>query len=205
MAPLRTASRRWHDRSDSGVTLIETLIVMVLLTVIGTVVLQAVLDSNKLVRITSDQTQGLSDVRVATERLSRDVRDARSVLCNPTGTAVSLVADTTCQYHLQLWVDYNSDYVQQTNETVVWFLRAGTATGQYDLVRTISGQADVVQARTIVRNVAFAYDYPPGSAAPAPGATHTTSVIVNMFYDALLKSGTTTKSVSVSARLRNVS
>lgn len=196
----------WRRRPDDrGVTLVETLVAMVLIGVIGSIVLRAVIDSNKLVRVTNDQSQGLSDVKVATERLSRDVRNARSVLCNPTGTPAALLADTDCAYHLQLWIDYNSDYVQQLSETVTWNLRAGATSGQYDLVRKVQGGDDVVEARTIVRNVAFTYDVQPGSTAPAPGSAHTTSVNVNMFYDAQLNSGTTTKTVSVTARLRNVS
>lgn len=196
--------RRKGARSCAGVTLVETMVVIILLGVVGSIVLRAVIDSHKLVRITTDQTEGLTDVRVATERLSRDVRDARSVLCNPTGTAPSLVGDTTCAYHLQLWIDYNSDYVQQTNETVTWNLQSGATIGHYDLVRSISG-LPAVQARTIVQNVAFTYDLLPSATAPGPGFPHTTVVNVNMSYDAVLSSGTSTKTVSVSARLRNVS
>ena len=40
---------------------------------------------------------------------------------------------------------------------------------------------------------------------PAPGAAHTTQVIVGMGYDAVLNSGTVTKTVSFTGRLRNVS
>src|SRR5436305_908383 len=96
-------------RDDAGVTLVETLVAIILISVVSTIVTKAVVDSHKLVRITNDQTQGLTDVRIATERLSRDVRDARSVLCNPTGTPAALTGDTSCTYHLQLWIDYNSD------------------------------------------------------------------------------------------------
>ena len=204
---MRSVQERWGERtrSDDGVTLVETLVVMVLMTIIGTILLVAVVDSNKLARATNDQTQGLTDMRIATERLTRDIRDARSVLCNPSGTTAALVSDTTCTYHLQLWSDYNSDYVQQTSETVTWHLRAGASAGQYDLVRQVSGQSEIVEARTIVKNVAFTYDLLPGAVTPAPGDPHTTTVGVDMFYDAFLKSGTTTKTVSVTARLRNVS
>ena len=198
------SDRRWW-RSEDGVTLVETIMVMLLLSVIGTIVLRAVIDSNRLIRVSNDQTQGLTDVRVATERLVRDVRDARSVLCNPTGTPLALMPDTTCQYHLQLWIDYNSDYVQQSTETVTWNLQAGTAPNQYDLIRKVGSAAGSTQARTIVKNVAFTYDLLPGSTPPLAGAPHTTTVNVNMFYDAQLNGGTSTKTVSVTARLRNVS
>lgn len=192
-----------EPRDDSGMTLIEVLVVVILLGVIGTLTTRAIIDSNKLVRAVNDQTQGLSDVRVATERLIRDVRDARSVLCNPAGTPAALLPDTPCAYHLQLWIDYNSDYVQTADETVTWNLRSSSSPGQYDLIRTVNGSTQV-EARTIVNNVAFTYDVAPGATAPGPGAVHTTAVNVNMLYDSVTNSGTSTKTVSVTGRLRNV-
>lgn len=195
--------RRPPDGAD-GFTLIELMVAMVLLSVVGTLVGRAIIDAHKMVRLTDDQTQGLSDVRVAGERLVRDVRDARSVVCNPAGTPAALAAaDQICRYHLQLWVDYNSDYAQQASETVTWQLRAGSYAGQFDLLRTAGG-AEAVEARTIVTQVAFSYDLLPAATAPLPGALHTTAVTTDMSYDAVLARGTSTKTVSLTARLRNV-
>jgi type II secretory pathway pseudopilin PulG len=197
-------AQRWNSREDSGITLVEVLLVMVLLAVIGSLVGRATIDGHKLVRVTNDQTIGLSDVRVASERLGRDVRDARSVLCNPAGTPAALAsADPTCQYHLQVWVDYNSDYKQTPTETVTWKLQPGPSANKYDLVR-IQGASEQVEARTIVTQVAFSYDLQPGATAPPPATPHATTVNVNMSYDAVLNSGTTTKTVTFSGRLRNV-
>jgi len=193
-------------RGDSGVTLVETLIVMILLAVVSTLVTRAVIDSHQVVRIVEDQTQGLADVRVASERLGRDIREARSVVCNPAGTAPALVAaDPTCRFHLQLWIDYDSDYVQQSDETVTWSLDVSPRPDQFDLVRTVGAGIGIVQARTIVVQVAFGYDLQPLAAAPAPGAAHTSVVNVDMTYDSNLKSGTSDKTVSFTGRLRNVS
>lgn len=197
-------NRRLHG--DGGVTLVETLIVMILLAIVSTLVTRAVIDSHKVVRIVDDQTQGLADVRVASERLGRDIREARSVVCNPAGTPSALAtADPSCQYHLQLWIDYNSDYAQQADETVTWSLDSSSRPGQYDMVRTVGSAAGVVQARTIVVQVAFSYDVAPLATAPPPGAPHTSVVRVNMTYDANLRSGTQNKTVSFTGRLRNVS
>jgi prepilin-type N-terminal cleavage/methylation domain-containing protein len=201
----------WHRRSrpsreDAGVTLIETLIVMVLLSVVGTLVTRAVIDTHQIVRLTDDQTQGLADVRIASERLGRDVREARSVLCNPAGTPPALAAsDPTCLYHLQLWIDYDSDYVQQASETVTWRLDSSAASGHYDLVRAVGGGTGVVQSRTIVTQVAFSYDRQPTAVPPGPSAAHTKTVGVDMTYDAVRGSGASNKTVSFTARLRNVS
>ncbi len=193
-------------RDDRGVTLVETLIVMILLAIVSTLVTRAVIDSHKVVRIVEDQTQGLADVRIASERLGRDIREARSVVCNPAGTPAPIVAaDPTCEDHLQLWIDYDSDYAQQADETVTWSLDTSTRPDQFDLVRTVGAGAGQVQARTIVIQVAFGYDLPPTATAPAPGAAHTTVVNVNMTYDSNTKSGTQNKTVSFTGRLRNVS
>lgn len=193
-------------RGDHGVTLVETLIVMVLLAIVSTLVTRAVIDSHKVVRIVEDQASGLADVRLASERLGRDLREARSVLCNPTGTDPALItADPTCQDHLQLWVDYNSDYVQQVSETVTWRLVPSARPNQFDVARSVGAGASVVQARSIVDRVAFAYDYAPSSTPPAPGAAHTRVVNVDMTYDSNTRSGTSDKTVSFSGRLRNVS
>lgn len=193
-------------RDDRGVTLVETLIVMILLAVVSTLVTRAVVDSHKVVRIVEDQTQGLADVRVASERLGRDIREARSVVCNPAGTPPAMIsADPTCRFHLQLWIDYDSDYVQQSAETVTWSLNASARPDQFDLVRTVGAGSGVVEARTIVVQVAFGYDRQPLTAAPAPGAAHTSVVNVGMTYDSNLKSGTSNKTVSFTGRLRNVS
>ena len=201
----------WHWRSrrsrqDAGVTLIETLIVMVLLSIVGTLVTRAVIDTHQIVRLTDDQTQGLADVRVASERLGRDVREARSVLCNPAGTPAALAAsDPTCLYHLQLWTDYDADYAQQVDETVTWRLDPGATPGQYSLVRAVGGGAGVVQSRTIVTQVAFSYDRQPTAVPPGPSAAHTRTVDIDMTYDAVRGSGASNKTVSFTARLRNVS
>lgn len=193
-------------RGDRGVTLVETLIVMVLLVIVSSLVTRAVIDSHKVVRIVDDQATGLADVRVASERLGRDIREARSVVCNPAGTAAPVAtADPACQFHLQLWIDYDSDYVQQAAETVTWQLLASARPGQFDLARAVGSGPGVVQARSIVVQVAFSYDLQPTASAPAPGAAHTKVVNVDMTYDSNTRSGTSNKTVSFSGRLRNVS
>ena len=191
-----------------GVTLVELMIAMILFAAVGAFTTAAVVGSHQMVRATDDETQGLQDVRVAAERLVRDIRDARSVVCNPTGTDPALVAaDPNCVYHLQLWIDYNSNYVQDPGETVTWKLRPvtaadGTPTGHYDLVRTVGGM-EQIEAHTIVQQVAFSYDVQPGSTQPAPSAAHTTTVKVDMTYDPLLNNGTGAKTTTFSGRLRN--
>ena len=195
----------WY-RQDDGVTLVELSVVMVLLGVISSLVAGAFLGAQQIFRINDNQTRGLQQVRVAAERLDRDIRDARAVLCNPAGTDATLAAtDPNCTYHLQLWIDYNSDYVQESNETVTWQLKPSSVANHYSLVRTVNGLPHD-EADAIVRQVAFTYNYPPASTISAPGAKETTEVDVNMTYDALHKNGgSTNRSVVFSDELRNAS
>jgi prepilin-type N-terminal cleavage/methylation domain-containing protein len=190
--------------TDRGITLVEVLVVIVLLGIIGTLCSAAVVSSHKIVRITDDQTQGLADVRIAAERLGRDIRNARSVVCNPSGTPAALAAaDPACSYHLQLWIDYNSDYAQEPDETVTWRLDPSGRPGQFDLVRAV-GASSGVEARTVVTQLAFGYDLQPQAASPGPGVRGTELVNVNMIYDAITAYGTSNKSVAFTGRLRNV-
>ena len=202
---MRWVMRRLR-RDDRGVTLVELSIAVMMIGVIGAFVSGAVIGAEKVVRTGDDQTRGLEQVRTAAERLARDIRDARGVLCNPSGTSAALVtADASCTYHLQVWIDYNSDYVQESNETVTWQLKTGTSPGHFSLVRTAGGSTQV-EASAIVKQVAFSYDYPPASVVSAPGATQTKLVNVNMTYDALYGLGkTSNRTIVFSGRLRNVS
>lgn len=195
-------------RSEDGMTLPELLISMVLMGAVAAFVSGGLISAHKIFRSTDDQTQGLQDARVASERLGRDIRDSRAVLCNPAGTPAALVtSDPGCQYHLQLWIDYNSNYKQEPAETVTWQLRLRPGGGPvyYDLVRSVGGAAEIVEARTIIEQIAFTYDYTPGATQPAPGAAHTTTVHTNMKYDAKRSTGTSSRTVTFSGRLRNVS
>lgn len=192
---------------EDGVSLVELLVTMLLLAVISAVVSTATISGYKMLRITSAEADGTTDVRVANERLARDVRDARSVVCNPTGTPAALVAsDPTCKYHLQLWIDYNSNYKQETNETVTWSLVGSTVAGHYSMVRSVTGGASATEATTVVNQVAFTYDVQPGATAPAPSVVGTRLVKVDMTYESPQRSDTAGKrTVSFVARLRNVS
>lgn len=195
-----------RPRDDGGLTLVELLVAMMLFAIIGTLTLTAFINTQHDYRVAGDQAQGLSDVKVAAERLARDIRDARAVVCD--GAA----SDPTCMRHLQLWIDYNSDYVQESDEIVTWQLVPETAgagvcgpTGHCELQRVVGGTT-AVEARTIVTNVAFTYDVPPTTSfAPPIGQPHTTLVNVDMTYNAMTNGGNQPKQVSFSGRLRNVS
>ena len=190
-------SLRGRARGDAGMTLVEMLVAIVIAGVVGGVVLSATILTYKNLRVTDDETRGQEDVGVVVDRLSRDLRQSRGAVCD--GAA----SDPTCATHLQLWIDTNSNYKQDADEVVTWKLQANAGDpGHYNMIRTVNGTSATV-ARTIVQNVAFAYDVPPGSSQPGPGVVATKKVTVSMFYDAAIGSGSSTRQVTFSSLLRN--
>jgi prepilin-type N-terminal cleavage/methylation domain-containing protein len=190
---------RRRGPSESGVTLVELLVSIALMSVVSSLVTAGIVASNRVLRNNDDESRGLADVRKVSERLGRDLRESRSVVCD------GAVTDPTCQRHLQLWIDDNSDYKQQSSETITWQLQPASADpSHFNMIRSSATGTTAVEARTIVSNVAFTYDYPPGAVAPGATALHTKVVNVDITYDAVVGQSTGQRSITFSERLRNV-
>ena len=183
MTRLRGPQRRCRVCGDCGLGLVEVLVTMVLLSVLSLIVLTAVVGGYQSMRHGDDEADGLADVRKVTERLGRDVRNARGVAAGADGS------------HLVLWVDANSDYKQQDAETITWELQASSRPGQYDVVRSIRNGGSQLEATTVISNLAFAYD----AVAPA-----TRLVTTTIRYDATTGRGALERTTTFSHRLRNV-
>lgn len=181
---------------DSGLTLIEVLITAVLMGIVSSIMTAAAITTLKSLHHVDDEAQGQTDVRTVTERLTRDIRDARSVAAG---------ADSG---HLVLWIDYNSDYIQQANETITWQLGSTLVNGHYPIVRsvcqTLSTGANptctaqgtsTTQGRTLIDNAVFTYD------ATAPATKLVTSTLK---YNAILGQAASDRSVTFATRLRNI-
>jgi prepilin-type N-terminal cleavage/methylation domain-containing protein len=178
-------------RSDAGLTLVELLVSMILLGVVGSLVTAAVVNASGALVHTEDENKGLQDAKVILDRMGRDVRQARGVVCD--GAA----ADPTCTYHLQLWVDSNSDYVQQAAEVITWQLEPNGE--HYDVFRTVGTGTSALrqkQASTLIVQTVFEYE---------PGVDIAASQIVkiDLTYDAKVGLGTKERNASFIARLRN--
>ena len=191
-----------RESRDAGVTLVETLVAMIILGVVGAVMSAALINTHKEHRLTSDEAQGLSDVRVVVERLGRDVRQARSI--DAGATSAKLV----------LWIDYNSDYIKdpvhQPDEIVTWQLQAqGGGSNQYNVLRQTTPTDVRVEARTLVSDISFSYFNASGTAlAAASGlsssdARTVTAVTANLEYNAM-NGGAENRVTTFSERLRNV-
>ena len=193
--------RRAGDR-EKGLTLIEVLITLFLLSVVSIIATTALIGANRLLVGARDENEGMSDVRTVIERMGRDVRNARGVTCDGglADPSDSTSSDPSCNSHLQLWIDYNSDYVQGNDEIVTWRLVANTDGLHYNVMRVrgngLGGNVPVSarQASTLVVQFAFTYD-----------ATPPASQVVNigMQYDAEVGIGSDFRDVAFSARLRN--
>ncbi len=187
--------RRLRRRLDAeeGVSLLELVIVMALLTVIGSLLATSLSSSSEAAAHIDDQDRGLADLRVVTERMSRDLRAARAV---DTGATES---------QLTLWIDDNSDYRRQPDESVTWRIPdGGPDVRQYDVERIVGDPATStaiqVVGKSLVSRIAFSYYADQAMVTPSAAR----SVRVSMLYDAIVDAYATPKQVDFEVRLRNV-
>lgn len=187
---------------DSGVTLIELLIVMFLTGILGTVVAFSMRGVYASQRTADGETSGLADVRTVNERLGRDLRDARSVYPGATAS------------ELEIWIDYNSNYIIDSNEIVTWQLQQGCAGCHYQVLRSDQGGVPRVEARTLVSNIAFCYsanvNTDPPACLPTPLTATTASTAKVVTATVTYNSASTnlsdhrTRTTTFTERLRNV-
>jgi len=180
---LRARLRARHD-DEAGVTLIELSVAIFLFGIVSTMFFMAFSITGRSFTRVDDDSTGMADVRKVSERLGRDVRNARGV--DSGATASKLV----------LWIDSDSDYRRSANESVTWELRsiAGDA-DHYDVVRKQGTTTEIVEARSLVSQIAFEYDLP----APATQVVATT-----LNYDAFAGTGAAQRTLYFAERLRNV-
>lgn len=182
---------------DAGLSLIELLITMFLMGIVSTLVVGAVTQASRVLVRTDDEATGLADAKVVMDRLGRDIREARSAVCD--GAA----ADPTCTAHLQLWIDSNSDYVEEPTEVVTWRLIPNADGEHFDVVRIVgtgaggTAQSTRVQASSLIVDAIFAYEGGTGTAETAQ------QVDITLTYDSKVDRGSNARTAVFSARLRN--
>jgi prepilin-type N-terminal cleavage/methylation domain-containing protein len=184
-------ARLYRARSDTGLTLVELLVAVMLLGVVGSLVTAAVVNAAGALVHVDDENKGLQDAKVILDRMGRDVRQARGVVCD------GAVADPSCTYHLQLWVDSNSDYVQQAAEVITWQLEPNGE--HYDVYRQVGTGASALrqkQASTLIVQTVFEYE----AGKPIQDSQ---VVKIDLTYDAKVGVGTKERRASFVARLRN--
>ena len=127
---------RHHPHSrEAGLSLVELLVTLILLGVVGTLVTAAVVNASGALIHVDDENKGLQDAKVILDRMGRDARHARSIVCD------AAASDPTCRKHLQLWVDTNSDYVKSDSEVVTWQLEQDADGEHFDVYRVNGGMS----------------------------------------------------------------
>lgn len=100
--------------SDRGFSLVETLVVVLLLGVVGAAVTSVVIAHLHTMRSVEESTRAADDVRLAVERVGRELRAAEQVLPPAAGQTPSTV--------LRFWVDGDADGARAAGEEVAYSL-----------------------------------------------------------------------------------
>lgn len=205
-------------RQSEGMTLIELLVAMVLLGVVSSLVVVGVQGAVRVMTHSDDENRGLQDAKIILDRLSRDIRQARGVVCDaeppepgdPVVDANGL--PVRCPDYVQLWIDDDSDYLEDASEVVTWQLSENGDGVHFDVWRCrgalegdpCDGEAEGVerrlQASALIVRTLFNYADTAGTPVEPEDAT---LVRLRMDYDAIVGRGVDVKQASVSARLRN--
>ena len=173
-------------RRRGGFTLVELLIVVVMIGLIGAMALVSFTSGHEALGRADDDSRGQQDLRIVTERLSRDIRAARGV---ETGSG----EDT-----LRVWIDYDANYRRSEDELITWQLSPNPDDPKhFNVVRSdAAGSGDTV-GEALVSGIAFAYD-------AAPDITESRVVTVTMTYDAIVDAYLQKKQTTFRIRMRNV-
>lgn len=190
---------RQRFAKSNGTTLVELGITMGLLSIVSALLMSSLSTSARANSQVDDQHRGLADLQVVTERMSRDLRAARGV--DPLATTSQLT----------LWIDSDSDYRRDTNESVTWRIQCRTGVDcttddrQYDVERVVgpiaTGEVQTV-GQSLVSDIAFAYVADGASVDLIPESA--TAVQVSMEYDAVVDAYAQSNVVNFEVRLRNV-
>ncbi|MFV0460067.1 MAG: type II secretion system protein J [Actinomycetales bacterium] len=194
--------------SDEGFTLVELMVSIILMGVVGSMVLGAVVSAQRTLTHTDDENRGLMDAKVIMDRLGRDVRESRGVVCdkglaNPSDPSSS---DPNCLSHLQLWVDSNSDYIETADEVITWRLERSSDGEHYDVWRIVGPEGSPVSKRRIATSLwtNFAFSYDDNTFEPLePNVMRANEVRITVTYDAIVGRGTQLRQAAFTAQLRN--
>jgi len=176
---LLTARRR---RDERGLSVAELAIAMMIFSMIGVMAVTGLSSSTRSLGQVDDEVQGLQDLRVVSERLSRDLRQARGIDASSNSTQVTI------------WIDSDADYKQTSTETITWHL-VGPYDDLYDVVREDGTGKKSIVGHTLVSAIAFFYDVTPPK---------TRVVTVDMTYDAMPGRYAKLRKSTFEIRLRNV-
>ncbi len=168
-------------RGESGISIVEMMIALFITMIVGGLLTMAVLMVVRVERFTSEDSQSLGELRTATERFLKEVRQARKIYDTSTGTLI------------HFWVDYDRDNQQDASEKLIWELT--TSGGSTTLTRTSeAGGTPRTIASRLAAGSPFTY------APPPPGTTVVRIVLTSITVGSGGPAGRTVRS---EVRLRN--
>ena len=130
---------------ESGHSLVEILIAAMLsLTVIG-LLSTALATTHRGDAYSADQSRALAELRTATERLGKELRQAQRLYADSGPRTV------------RLWVDRGRDGVQHPSERVTWSVRPASGGGAQLVRSTDAEPAGVVVATNLLGTDSFCY------------------------------------------------
>ena len=163
------AARRRGLEADRqrGLTLVEMLVSITLLTVVMGLSTTLFLSMMKVTRYTDAYSQNLAALRQAAARLTAEVREATQIVTTSTSTS------------LTIWVDSDRDATQDTGEVVTYALANGTDASGASIVqlrRSVNGTSGYrLAAQGLSNTAAFTY-YTNGLAGAASATTSMVAV-----------------------------
>jgi len=176
--------------SEEGFTLTELLIVMVVLGIVSTIVVVMFTRASESFLRADDESVGLGEAKTVLDRVSRDIRESRGIVCNE-----NLDDPNPCASQLEIWLDQDSDYAQDPEEVVTWSVVPNEDGVHFDVLRSTSAGEERVVARSVVQDTLFEYD--------TEDPNEATMVTITATYDARENVGNGEKSASTTVRIRN--
>lgn len=165
-------------RDESGLTLPELMVGSFITMLVGGLLLMSITTALRVEDFTGEDSQALAELRTATERFEKEIRQARKVYETSTGDRI------------QFWVDYDRDNQQDLVEQIIW--EEALVGDRAVLHRTnAAGSFETLVNSGLEPGTPFAYNLAP----PA-----TTVVTITLIGD--IKSGTTPSGRTVRTRVR---
>lgn len=165
---------------ERGITFVEMMVGTAISAIVGSLLIAALSMVTRVDRFTRQDSQALGELRTATERFQKEMRQARKVYADSTATSV------------HFWVDYNRDNQQNQSEKLTWSQE--TVSGETRLVRTNDAGSSFIEAVDLVPGSLFLYN-------PAP--EDTTIVTITLTADVSSGSQPSGRTVRTRVRLRN--
>ncbi len=197
---------------QAGVTLVELMVTMLITSLVGAMIVAAYMLTSRSDRQASQDHQALATLRLANDRIERDLRQARRIYNDSTAG------------RLHMWVDYDRDNQQDLSERITFEITTnnGLAPAVAGTTSTLRRKTDAPASTSLliadnmqlfppadVDRLTFQYLNAVGGAAFAPVAapssvwTDTTLVDVRLASDAAEGPYPAPRTLKTEVRLRN--